>query len=75
VGGTAWMYISPVTFERLGFADLDTQPVAAWSEAAMRATPFVVVGAFALLGGVHWLRRRRLELASTEPSVSAQEEE
>lgn len=74
IGGTSWMYLSPVPFEALRFPTLDTRPAAAWSEAAMIATPGVIVGAVALLSGVHWLTKRRMRLESEASSAPRGEE-
>ena len=71
VGGTAWMYISAVPFEDLGFPTLDDEPNAQNSEAAMVATPGVIVGAVGILSGIYWFTKRRMKLegeASGTPS-------
>jgi len=75
VGGTSWMYLSPVPFEKLGFPALGTQPVAVWSERAMFATPGVIVGAVTLLSGIYWITKRRMELGSEASSTPREEEE
>lgn len=55
VGGTSWMYLSPVPFEALGFPDLKTEPVTALSEAvATYGTAGVAASATILLGGLYY---------------------
>ena len=74
VGGTSWMYLSPVPFDKLGFPALGTRPVAVWSERAMFATPGVIVGAVTLLSGIYWITKRRMELGSEASNTSREEE-
>jgi formate dehydrogenase iron-sulfur subunit len=64
VGGTSWMYLSPVSFEKLGFPALGAQPVTTWSETAMIATPGIIVGAVGILSGIYWITKRRMELGN-----------
>ncbi len=65
IGGTSWMYISPVPFEKLGFPDVSDQSVTVRSEAAMVATPGVAVGAIAILSGIYWATKRRMEMSGS----------
>ena len=58
------MYLSPVSFEKLGFPTLGAQPVTTWSETAMIATPGVIVGAVGILSGIYWITKRRMELGN-----------
>jgi formate dehydrogenase iron-sulfur subunit len=61
-GGTSWMYISSIPFEKLGFPDLESEPVPELSEnVAIYGTPSMLVGVAALLGGVYWVTQRRTE--------------
>lgn len=61
VGGTSWLYISPVPFEELGFPTLGPEPMAHASEIIMSATPVTLVAAVAALSGFYWLTKRRDE--------------
>ena len=64
-GGTSVLFLSAVPFEELGFpTDLGSQPVAAWSETAMIATPGVVVGALVTLSSIYHFTKRRAKLES-----------
>jgi Fe-S-cluster-containing dehydrogenase component len=50
VGGTSWLYISPVPFEELGFrADLGTRPVPEASAGFLNSVPMAMVAVPALL--------------------------
>jgi formate dehydrogenase iron-sulfur subunit len=54
VGGTSILYLSPVPFEELGFAEVGDEPVTALSEAvATYGTVGVAVGVAGLLGTIH----------------------
>jgi len=75
IGGTSWMYISPVPFSELGFPDLETWPVTDWSEIATLATPGVMVGAVALLSGTYLLTKFHRQQQSEESSTPAEKEE
>jgi formate dehydrogenase iron-sulfur subunit len=61
LGGTSWMYLSPVPFEKLGFPTLASEPVTHVSEAvAELGTPAVALGVACLMGGFYyWFVRPR----------------
>jgi formate dehydrogenase iron-sulfur subunit len=55
LGGTSWMYLSPIAFEELGFPTYGEQPVTGLSETVARfGTPAVALGVACLLGGLHY---------------------
>jgi len=59
VGGTSWMYISDVPFEKLGFkTGLPKERLPDYTWAPLSTIPFKVAGFFALLGTVAYLRNR-----------------
>jgi formate dehydrogenase iron-sulfur subunit len=60
VGGTSWIYLSPVPFEDLAFPDLGPEPVTELSETmATAGTASVAASAAAVLGGLYyWFNRR-----------------
>jgi formate dehydrogenase iron-sulfur subunit len=65
VGGTSWLYISPVPFEKLGFPDhVGEEPYPEYTEAALDSVPPMVVIGGAILAGLYLLWKRRLELAA-----------
>jgi formate dehydrogenase iron-sulfur subunit len=68
IGGTSWLYLSPVPFQDLGFPALKTESVTELSEAiAVYGTPSLAVGVAALLGGVHyWFGRRQGSIETDE---------
>lgn len=63
VGGTSWLYISPVPFEKLGFPVLPANPVTLNVERAMGAVLPVLVGVAAAMSGFYWLSKRRREIS------------
>jgi formate dehydrogenase iron-sulfur subunit len=68
VGGTSWMYLSPVPFQELGFPALKTEPVTELSEAvATYGTAGVAASVTVLLGGLYyWFNGR-------EPTIEVEE--
>ncbi len=65
-GGTSWMYLSPVPFEKLGFKYLDPKPVTLNAERAMSAVPPVLIGVATAMAGLYWLIRRRDRMSQTQ---------
>ncbi len=70
VGGTSWLYLSPVPFEELGFASHSYQPVTVNAARAMGAVPPVLLGVAAVMTGVYWLTKRRQKVAQAEDKQS-----
>jgi formate dehydrogenase iron-sulfur subunit len=70
LGGTAWMYLSPVPFEQLGFPTLDTEPVTELSESvATYGTAGMTVGVAAVLAGIYFrYGKHKPEIAAEESS-------
>jgi len=66
VGGTSWLYLSPVPFEKLGFPALSSEPVTVDVARAMGAVPPVLVGVAALMTGIYWLIQRRGKMRQTK---------
>ena len=65
VGGTSWMYLANVAFDKLGMrTDLGDTPYPAYTAAAMGAVPWVVLGVGAAMGAAHWFTERRERLAA-----------
>jgi len=63
VGGTSWLYLSPVPFEKLEFQDFGSEPVIANVERAMGLVPSVLLGVAATMAGLYWLTRRRQKIS------------
>jgi len=69
VGGTSWMYISGVPFEKLGFIKVPDQPTPKLAETIQHTlfsylwSPIVLFG---LLGGIMWASRKNGEGLSTD---------
>jgi formate dehydrogenase iron-sulfur subunit len=67
VGGTSFIYISPVPFEELGFrTNLTTDPMAQLTWKALKKVPDVVLLGGATLYGIYWITSRRDEVAKFE---------
>jgi formate dehydrogenase iron-sulfur subunit len=72
VGGTSWLYITPVSFEQLGLehrgfrTDLGTVPYGLYGRAWMSKVPWVGLGVGALAVGLYYLNQRRAEVGSQE---------
>jgi formate dehydrogenase iron-sulfur subunit len=59
-GGTAWLYISDVPFEQLGFrTDVSTRPIPAYTWDIMSKLPWVVGGMAVVLTGASVVTRQR----------------
>jgi formate dehydrogenase iron-sulfur subunit len=58
-GGTSILFLSAVPFDKLGFPTLDSQPISAWGETAMRAVPGVILGVLATLAGIYRATKQR----------------
>jgi formate dehydrogenase iron-sulfur subunit len=78
LGGTSWLYISPVPFEKLGFPALKSEPVTQLSESvATFGTAGVAASVTVLLGGLYyWFsgRKKEIELQDVETSEGGEEE-
>jgi formate dehydrogenase iron-sulfur subunit len=62
VGGTSWLLLSPVPFEKLGFVDVGTQAVTVNAARAMSFVPPVLLGVAAAMTGIYWLTKRKQKL-------------
>lgn len=59
VGGTSWLFLSDVPFEKVGIRAFGTQPVPTDTEHAVVAVPPVLVGVAAVMSGFYWYHKRR----------------
>ena len=76
IGGTSWLYISGVPFEKIGFRmDLGTTPYAELTKGYLGAVPLVLILWPAFLIGVYMFTRRRQEMAETEAENFEMEED
>jgi formate dehydrogenase iron-sulfur subunit len=76
LGGTSWMYLSPVPFEELEFPTLKTEPVTELSEAvATFGTAGVAASVTFLLGGLYYLFQRQERTIQLEEIADEQEGE
>jgi formate dehydrogenase iron-sulfur subunit len=75
VGGTSWMYLSGVPFEKLGFNRLPEEPMPKLAETIQHSlfsylwSPIVLFG---MLGGVMWASRNKGERAGNGKEGGAQ---
>ena len=69
LGGTSWMYLSPVSFEAMGFPAVGTEPVTSLSEAiATYGTAGVAASVTLLMGGLYyWFNGRKPKIQVDEP--------
>jgi formate dehydrogenase iron-sulfur subunit len=68
VGGTSWLYLSPVPFELLGLPTLGSEAVTLDAERAMGAVPPVLLGVAAAMSGIYWLAKRRDRISRKKTS-------
>ena len=74
-GGTSILFLSAVPFDQLGLPTLGPDPVPALSEqVAIFGTPTALATVAAVLGGVYWFTKRRMELAA-KPAAAEKKEE
>ena len=67
VGGTGWLYLSPVPFDQIGFrTDLGTTPYPEYTKEFLYAVPLVLFGVPALLYGLNTLAERKKELSDNK---------
>jgi len=69
VGGTSWLYLSPVQFALLGFGPHIPDPVIINAARAMGLVPPVLLGVAATMTGIYWLTKRRERLAQAKVAV------
>jgi len=75
VGGTSWLYISPVPFEELGFPTVDEEPVTVNPGRAMGAVPIALLAVAAATTGVYWLTKRRQNMSQAQASDQEEKKE
>lgn len=67
VGGTSWLYISSVPFEKLGFnMALPKKPLPDFTWQALSKIPYVVGGLAVTLTGLYFIAHRRETVSATE---------
>ncbi|MBI5302552.1 MAG: 4Fe-4S dicluster domain-containing protein [Chloroflexi bacterium] len=64
VGGTSWLYISPVPFEQVGFPVLPDRSPVELNNQVIHLTPTVATGMALVLSGVYWTINRRRKVAA-----------
>lgn len=74
VGGTSWLYLSPVPFDAVGFRELKSDPVTNNPDIAMKCVPPVLVGVAVVMAGCYWVIKRRNRLSQENTGANAKEE-
>lgn len=75
IGGTSFLYLSPVPFEMLGFPVLGKNHMTEASESIMISTPLEIIGAAAAVGGLYWLTNREEDAHAEEDTQDMRDEE
>ena len=75
VGGTSMLYISHVSFDKLGFPTLESEPIPRYSDVAMAAVPPTILVVSAAMAGVYWIARRREKMMSQAAPRQTQDAE
>ncbi|MBN1955064.1 MAG: 4Fe-4S dicluster domain-containing protein [Anaerolineae bacterium] len=76
LGGTSWLYLSAVPFDKLGFPTLGPEPVTTLSEVvATYGTPSIAVTVAAVLGGLYYWFSRREKNMHAEQDAEQEERE
>lgn len=76
VGGTCWLYISGVPFERLGFdMDLGTKPYPELTRGFLSMISAVLVIGPALLGGFYMFTQHREQMDEDEGTIPETKED
>jgi len=66
VGGTSWLYLSPIPFEKLGLPTLQSEAVTLNAERAMGAVPPVLIAVAAIMTSVYWVVQRRQKMSQVK---------
>jgi formate dehydrogenase iron-sulfur subunit len=75
VGGTSWMYLSPVPFDEIGFrTDLGITPYPELTRGFLSAVPLVLTLWPVFFAGVYMFSKRREEVTKMENDQSEQQE-
>lgn len=75
VGGTSWLYISGIPFDKLGFrTDLPTTPLPHYTLNVMERVPWLIGGIIGLLTGITWWTHRPESKQLVEAPVPVMDE-
>lgn len=69
-GGTSVLYLSSVSFDKLGFPEVSNKPYPAFSKMALHAVPPAVIAVGAFLAGAYSFLKRRASALAAESSVA-----
>ncbi len=71
VGGTSWLYLSPVPFDKIGLKDHQSEPVTVNVQRAMGFVPPVLLVVAVAMSGIYWLTKRRQKIEQAPPAEEA----
>jgi len=73
MGGTQWMYLSPVPFKQIGLPELGTTPAPEFTHGALSAVPLIAGLWPALLAGIYAINKHKENDANKELEKSVNE--
>lgn len=73
-GGTSELYLSPVSFSKLGFPTLGPERTSRYADVAMLAVPPTVVTVGAAIGGIYFFLKRRERLMDRPTAATSDHE-
>jgi formate dehydrogenase iron-sulfur subunit len=68
VGGTSWLYLSPIPFEMLGFPTVGDKAVTRHAKRITFMVPWVLIGVAGVMTGIYFLTKRRQKISQIENS-------
>lgn len=76
VGGTSWLYLAGVPFEKIGFrTDVGTKPYPELTKGFLTMVPAVLVIWPALLGGFYMFTKHREQMVEEEETTPEKKED
>ena len=68
VGGTSWLYLSPIPFDMLGFPSVGDKAVTRHAKRITFMVPWVLIGVAGAMTGIYFLTKRRQKISQIENS-------
>jgi hypothetical protein len=73
VGGTSWLYLSPVPFEEVGFqTNVPQFAIPELTHGALSVVPMVILLWPAVLGGLYMVKQRKEQIAAEEQEAAVE---
>jgi formate dehydrogenase iron-sulfur subunit len=74
-GGTSWLYISAVPFEKLAFPqEVGTEPYPEYTETALKSVPPLIIFGGTVLSALYMMWRRKIAIQQEETSQGGEED-